>query len=1360
MADKFRELLNKVKCGKISAVSFSQDDLDRVKACLPELDSPVPTEEFEEPTFEDSCLPAALEEVQRIIEESQKNVNKLAEVARVRSRVEEYLDNLRIINEYYTERLRFFNEVSKEVDQLTAERLATNSRILANLSTGNTANNVALYARVNELETLVQTTLSNKISGYTNIPDTVDGRADFQKAVGDQITKITKKVVTDFSNRHMVFDLRLFELTTATLVEGTEQRTIPIRTSPYLTNDNVLSNIEAFVRVSNESKERDESNAVGKLYTGGDNYLGLYRKLANPVPSFFTLDQRGLTTKLDEIDPELLKNPDSPKTVKENDTTYFIRNFKTYSEFLSKLGELLPDKIKNERELVYPAAIQPNVILIKAAARREAASEIMTSELENNLSRDTVFDGSVYSANSNSSASVTLRRFTKAADSVAAKILALEVELTKLDETIKDFAADPADIEAKIKAIPCFKGAAEKTDDCEKKTKEKLGTDPFGVNTLEGTDGALPDFTSLCYWKHFAEALNTMSLLPFPDIQTAGAQPMFRYYPINSFIPTPVGLLLLPLPQRWKVLSVIASPLGVVVPMLSTPITFPSPIPIPLPSVFVLYVAPDGKKYMLAAPNIPFLIQPNQMKIGYEIDQSTAAQNPLGLSGPYKGLPIKGAFSLPLSAVAGTSKAARLAKIAYDLSMGKIPEVTMPNGKVFRGDVGELDVKTLIDKMLTEYEFALKSVETSPVEAFDGLVFDIRTTIKNQLDSWGDFSTNALDSLKRKIVDAQQKEYQDAYSDEDNERKRKRKEAARKLDTVTIQQKVTGLLDELNELIDKIDLGTITYPDDPSKLNPKLPPSITSIIDLLKVDPKTGIQGSGDNDLMKKIKRISKKIDPKTYTDKLEFDLDSDEAIEDIKRLFKRMSDACIGYFKGDDVPVNTSEATSEGMKQEIAENEREIQDLLVKALSFTAVSFAAPPKITMFDPTKPCCETEAKSLFQGVPPEVLAVLSVATALISAIIDGLDKDTIKSFFGGLVKVSVDSVNSAFSAILALVPSIAIPEGFNAKTLVRSILTPFLTQIALPDIYDPTRPPMIHIKIPLNAIVKPLLKAAVSAILVALFNLLADLFAKLKEKGKNTSSEMDLSQIVAQIDCGGFGIVTLQGISVNQLEVVLPDGKKIKLPKFPDLPLDIFGFFWFMMNTDVISLIKSLLLAALESVLGPIEDIVRPILNLVPSGSWSSLSAIEGANPFALAIKIIKLTIDNLIPKGLKVNLTDLDVYPILMAAAVATLGALDDSVNKQSPVFFSLIATGIGALCMTGSEGVRLARISHPVFNQDDLPPWERLTPHNPLFAVFLDEFIYKSTIMSLGTLIFYSKSPGMYGTTVVPSIFVPPVRL
>ena len=1348
MAQEFRDLISKIKCGEITPATFSEEDLAKVRACLPPAVKPKPTPPPAEPSFKESCLPAALEEAQKIVEKEQANVKKASEVSKVRARLIEYLDNLNIAEVYYDERLNFFLSVSQSTNPINAEKMSVLAKLdIAKLNpTANAASILALTNRKTELAASAQAQFLQKVNDLEliiRINDTDPFLATFREV----LSKISGKIFPEYVDKAYAFNFKFFELDFGEVRDGQTTYNIPIKNSEFFNNSKVLDNIGDFVKLTNSTKEQNgifEESCF--LYDGTAQYRGLYRTLRTPIQSLFTLDERGLTTSPDQVDDTLKQNPDAPKTIKEDGLTFFIKNLAKYESFYDEIKTELPQRIEAEKTINYPAVIDSNLTKLKTFARREAATVMRLNKLEESISQQTTYNNITYQP-TNSALSNALLVFKNAAEKVKQKKAEIEEEIKHLDVLIKDYAVDPDKIAAKIAAIPCFK-TAQVQNNCEAAALKKKGTDPFGIKTLNGTNAGLPDPTTFCYWKYFAEELTKFGILPIPDITS----PLFRYYPVNGVIPAFPGPIILTLPQRWKVLSVISSPLGTIVPMVSVPITFPSPIPIPIPSIFIFYIAPDGNKYMILAPNLPFLIQPKQVNIGFEFDSSPASQNPIGLSGPYSGLPIKGAFSIPLKLSANASKGVRLAQIATDIAMGKPIEVKLPNGKPAPGDVGELTVANLLNDLKSENEFALDAAETTPLQDFDRMVFKIRTSITNQLDSLSDVATEKLQAIKDKTKNARDAALAKAKLEPNSERRRKLKTASRAIDPAVLQDKIDTMIAEVNSMIDSINLGTITYPDDPSKLNPKLPAAITSIIDLLELASKGNFSNQSDTNLVKKIKRIANKLDAKKFANQENYDLEKDEDVSKLKKALKDMSASCVDYLKGKKQSIDTSEATSKKQAEEISKGDDEFQELLVKSLSFTATALASPPKISVFDPTKPCCEVQPESLFKGVPPEILAILSVFTSLSAALIDGLSKDDLSNLFGGVKQVSADLVKSGFDSIISMIPDISIPKLVDPTALVSSLIVPILAAISLPEAPNPARPILpIQIKIPIDAILKPLLKLALAALITAIFKMLASLFNK--KDGKGINSDLSANDVLSQIDCGSFGIVKLKKIKSNQVEITLPNGKKVKLPIFPDLPLDIFKYFALLSSPDIISFLKKLVLSSLDSILSPIEAIVRPILSLMPSGSWESLSILDLSNPLTAIIKLVKIKIKDALGKGLKVNLINMDVYPIVLAAALPILENLEKYLKE-------IAYLGTAILCATGSPGVQLARLAHPIFNQDDLPPWERLTRKNPLFAIFLDEILHKSTIMSLGTLIFYTKLPGMYGVSTVPSLFVPPPRI
>ena len=1354
MANDFKDLLNKIKCGEIRPASFTEDDLNKVKSCLPPAQKAEPEEAPASVNFEDSCIPAALKQAESIIKESQKNVGDVNEIAIVKGRLDEIQQNLLVAQAYLAERLRFYLKASSTIDPLTAELLNVKER----LSSVETTFNLTLSQQLTNRKLALETEINNKskdlLDSYESIPGSGSGRTLFTNSIRDTIRVITGKTAPELTNDSLItFRMRFMDLLTATYTDGQVDKTINVKSSRFIGDLTLMSDIGSYLKITAASQTENDVDIKSKLYDGAGGYRGLYKTLREPIKYLYSLDERGLSFSELEVDPLLKENPDLPKSIKEDDKTYFIKNLDKYQKFYETLGETLPPRVKKEREETYPAEIAANLEALKKLARREAAHHIRTGQITKNLVQNAVFNNITYSASDNQ-LTKTLRIYRESADLVTKRIDQISAEIEKLEAKIKEVSVDPDQIQAKILAIPCFQDKSVNNGSCEDAIKPKRGTDPFGIRTLTGNDAGLPDMTTPCYWKYFAEELTLMGLLPIPDITA----PLFRYYPVNCLIPAFPGPIILTLPQKWKVLSVISSPLGTIVPMISVPISFPSPLPIPIPSLFILYLAPDGNKYMLFAPNLPFLVQPNQAKLGFELDSS--AHNPLGLTGPHKGLPIKGAFTLPLKVTAEGSKAARLAGLAAELAQGKLPKVKMPNGKDAPGDNGELTVDEFRKSLVSGDEVALLSAETTPEQDFDRLVTKIRTTINKQIDSFDDFATPHLDKVKNEIRSAREKGRDDASKQEDSKVRRISKTVARSIDPVNLETKIRALIDEANGLIDNLTLGEIVYPDDPSKLNPHLSSALTSIVDLVEMAGRGELKTNRDSDLVKKIRRISKKFNPRVHTAKEKFDLENEADFIEFKEVLTKLSNDAVDYLKGKPKPSDTSEARNEAEKNGITDADKEMQDLLVKSLSYTAIALASPPKISVFDPSKPCCETPTKPLVDGVGAEVLAVLSIFASLSAALISGVSREDVKSLLNvdSISSIGVDQIKDFFDEILKTLPPIKIPKSFDAASLIGSLLVPILSAISLPELPIPGKPMLpVQIRIPLDAIIKPLLKLALAALIQAIMRLMADLLKGLDGKGgisgKGVNSSVEFDDVVRELDCGAFGIVTLKRIKSNQVEITLPNGKRVKLPLFPDIPLDILLYFSYMMNTDVIAFLKKLINAALDSILDPISAIVRPILSLVPSGSWSSLSPLDLVNPIAAVIKQIKLAIEDALAKGLKITLLNMDVYPLLIAAALPVMEALEKGLKEVA-----YITTAV--LCSTGGAGVQVARLAHPIFNQDDLPPWERLTRKNPLFAIFLDEILHRSTIMSLGTLIFYTKLPGMYGVTTTPSLFVPPPRI
>ena len=137
------------------------------------------------------------------------------------------------------------------------------------------------------------------------------------------------------------------------------------------------------------------------------------------------------------------------------------------------------------------------------------------------------------------------------------------------------------------------------------------------------------------------------------------------------------------------------------------------------------------------------------------------------------------------------------------------------------------------------------------------------------------------------------------------------------------------------------------------------------------------------------------------------------------------------------------------------------------------------------------------------------------------------------------------------------------------------------------------------------------------------------------------------------------------------------------------------------------------------------------------------------------IKLIMLAIDVLIPPGFKIKPVNLEAMKVVLGVAIPALEFAEPVLKEIAWIgSLALCALGIAPLYST----VAIARLFHPIMNQDDLPPWERLTHKNPLFSIFLDEIAWRGSIYSTGSLIFQSKMPAVLPyTPLLPIVHISP---
>lgn len=1221
-------------------------------------------------------------------------------------------------------------------------------------------------------------------------------------------------------------------------VDITPDTIIPIKNSPYLTT-NIFDNVYVIRKFSDTDDPNDRitdtedsgsyydpddlpflkpradyASIPGLLYNGspGEAYAGLYNRLADPINNLFTLAERGLSLSPINIDASF-KDSLEAGTIKEkinnkidddspsNTRTLYISNIETYSKFYEEFGTESAARIKIEREEIYPSVILEFTNILKEIAKKEVAT-IFRQKVSNSYLK--FYRPVTYSQTANIQYSQGIKEFNESptlstvyeyylqSNLLITNTLAnCKTELANLQAIIENNSLKPENLTDKILAIPCFKAAAaaikKPADDCEAQARLKLGKDPFIIRTVDGNDSGLPDITSQCYWKEFTNSLNKVAILPFPD--TTGPPPsnlLFRYYPINALIPTSLGILTLPLPQFYKPLISIPTPLGTIVIILGLPITCKQvivPFPIPLPSLYVLYFGPDGNKYLAVSTNPTWLYSDpatnKPLVLGYELDNGPDSRNPLGINilNPYKGQVIKGALSTPLFLAAAAAKAARLAQIAEDIAAGRIP---------------------FLDK-LSEAEMMLAMLNADGGGEFTRDIVKLQSNINKQLNKIGDIPINEISALKDRVRQNRAEQEDAASNETDLAKKRKDRKAARDANPLTIPQQIDATIADFTNFYDKkMKFGILQFPKDASKHNPGLPEvlkCIEDIIELIALGSAIPLVSTLQEQIITLIAII---LETKKIKDLLQkyqsFNLNTAQGIKEFKDLLKDFFKSILDYIKGENVEHDTNEDVSEAEKAEILRAKAARQETIKKILSATAVALLSIPAINIFDLNKKCCEVKPTELFPGVSPDLAIALALIYELFNALINSLTAESIMDLLG-LSQIPNDLASAIIPIILEqlilMIPPIPLPNIAGFLQYIIQSVVPMVTSLSVLKSVNPLQPPLVPIVIPLDPLIKALVGLGLAALIEAILRLLlrANKLGSLTVTsdtytvggGSNstqtitatTSVDKNLITQVLTTACGKDSTVSLEIVGVAGsnstiavdtngnpilkrvvLTVISKTGKRFSLPKLPLFPIDISEYLYLLTAADLIEVVRELITLVFEDILIPIATIVDAISNIAKALKTFSYNIIEAGILQINLIKLAIMAIDAQIPPGYKM------MIPNPLLTNIIKLGAL--FALEQAEPFLSPVAW-IASLSLCAFAPpvtyttVTAARLFHPILNSDDLPPWERLTHKNPLFTIFLDELAWKFSMNSTGSLIFNSKSPGL--VPIVMPLSVSPIN-
>jgi len=1139
----------------------------------------------------------------------------------------------------------------------------------------------------------------------------------------------------------------------------------PIRKNPLLEKQTFFEDSDQFKVYEFEIRNN--------VHPTGDIYTKYYNLLNDPLNNFFTLDDRGLTTEASAVDP-LVKGTSSEKK-REAGSEYFIKDLKKLQDFYQSFETTL----ENKKAQVRAAVISPKQAAIKLTMQTIARKEIQFALALGRVN--------VYLPSQNSATSGVIETIKRQNQEFLQKATDLDQEIARVQSQVDKLKPTPDNVKASLKkeSPECFDKIDQPVQNCGD-TSNKLGSDPLYVNTIKnGSDPTLPNSTQLCYWMEFAKVANLLGLLPIPNLPNITE---LRYWPVGLTIPTPGGLIKIPLPVIWLPLIVISTPMGSIVFFLTINGVFISPV--------IFFVSSNGFKQHI------FTIRGTSPKFGYSSQDES----------------IKPGVQMPLAALAAEQKANRLAQelangANFNLSPTQLVQLNQQrnilneaesiatkygnSNRLMKIAKEKANLEQSISN-LTDAEKLQKMIDKT--DSIKDVIEDAKRSVLQRIDDLGKPVMSTANSIKSKITDRTARLLSDLQSALVNGDDTKAKEirAQMKSDGVSLDEKLGAIRSDLMHYFDRITLPTVTIPKDSSTLEPKqnaildflahilefssmyrtqfisqesvtvkniLLVQLAKSKDALKQVALDSAQSNNQLNIEKDFNKVQKLILEinSTLIDTVsgKRDLGSLSAKQqEVADLQKRVNSETDPAAKA---KLQTQLAKSQAQLSNIFENQR-IKEIL--ALTPEVIATLSSLKVE-FDPFAPCCAKKAFSLdLSGISPAIPVFESVKL-LLDQYVMGLSPQNIKSLFGGKSNISPRELVSGYIGIIK-----------NSIPASLSIPAPAINLLTFASSFAGVLTSLFEIKVP-NVALEPALPARISIDLNILKKVLADaLLAFLNnslphENSASGPTPQSISSAAGPVVNGSSGHATVDpSITIVNCDTdtsqtsILSNGNydpnHVPLIKSPTSSLYSSGNILVASDRDILPAFQTLAFDFLS--LNP-GDLLAILKNFVTLGFdtvehlldpfYQILSAIKGAHgvnlnllesvqylippggPPAFATFTAFAKAKQFSPKSSNFNIIDATkveaqlgivesvMSPIanspLPTILVAGAGALDSIL----PVLKIPQVSSTGTISTTDSKVASLAlRSIHPLVSQDDIPSWERLSPKNILFLLFLDEFL------------------------------------
>lgn len=1255
-----------------------------------------------------------------------------------------------------------------------------------------------LYSNYIDLSQLSQ--IQSQVSAYSQCIKVIEDSSS-PSSINQAANKAFFKFTINFPQLSS-FKLESQVLDQQTKTYVNQKFAFPIKGNPLLEKQTFFTNTSTFS--VNELSIAPDVPVTGKIYAD------YYNLLTDPINNFFTLDDRGLTTEASQIDPKV-KGTDSEKK-RENGSEYFVKDLNKLQQFYQNFETTFDNKKKEKRSQV----IDPSKDGIKAVFRNIARREVQLLLAIGRVDKFTPDSSS------------TLRNIVNGIKNQNVAVLTaltdLSSEIARIKQKMEELKPTPENVKARLKkqSPECFEKMDQETQpaNCES-VMSKMGKDPLYLKSItEGVDPTLPCSNQLCYWVQFSLIANIMGLIPMPNLPNFN---QLRYWPVGFTIPTPGGLIKIPLPVIWLPLVAISTPMGNLVIFLTINGIFISPI--------IFFISSTGFKQHI------FTVRGPSPKFGFSGDEES----------------IKPGVQKSVAFLANKEKIQRLAKEAtggkeFNLSPTQKAQVAKQRNIL---NVVESNAKTSGNKnRLLKVAREKKNLEQSisnlgpherlqkildKTETAKDAIEDAKRAIHQRINDLGKPGMAKSNELKAKITQRQDQlllNLQQALVNGDDETAKTIREQV-KIDGISMDEKLSAIKADMKTYYDRLKFPVISIPKDSSKLEPQ-PNAILDFLnevlefasmyksnfisqDSLKLRNMLLVQ------LAKSKTKIKKNIEGGLSNGQ---SLDVEKDFDKIQKHLLDVNESLVNSLKGsggesavkaqaqkvnsqkEKVKAEKDPKKKKDLEKELEKMQVQLSDIfdnarVKEALALTPAALAALGQLKVdFNPFSPCC---AKSGFQldlsGISPAIPIIESVRLVL-DGYVKNLTPQQFKSLVGGKKTISPRELTSSYTGIIKNVvpPNLAIPvPAFNLLTFAASFsgILASLFELRIP---NPARPPFpagsslpARIKIDLN-LLKPVLFNALMDFLdnslpdpkkyvaptpkqvtPAVSSITPEEAAALSSQPaspvkvdptvKIITCEPDDSQNSA-ISSGNYqpnvyyespeGVESVPGTrpvvkaptaSPFSSGNVVAQSDRDVLPSFSTLDFDFLS----VNPSDLLAVLKNFIdlgFDIAEKILDQFYKIVSLLkgakgtkLNLLESVQYALPSIIPPALPYLPTFITLTKVKENT-GKSSTMQMMDTDVVNDKLKLVEQILGPI---ANSPLPMLVALIA-GVAdhvtsavtlppipkidtnnfsfSMVDASKPSYSTVRNLHPLVSQDDIPSWERLSPANPLFLLFVDQFL------------------------------------